>query len=229
MSTKTEEVETVPVELVQGSLFDNEHIKVKSDGIHFAETTPYEIWHDATIGILDMTRKSMRLAGQCLIFGERKYSDSYAQVLDPMKYSQKTLANAVGVVSALEDRWHDELSFDHHATVAPLKPEAQTELLDEAVKENLTTSALRKRKRERYPDKKRKTRDSAEKNAKGFPTLTAPKDEDKALALADILVAYFEQSEAICPAREWTKDRLKGWETRLNAIRKFHRRTGLQK
>lgn len=83
--------------------------------------------------------------GDWLIFGERKYGEMYSQAISETEYNYKTLANDKWVASRIGfSRRRENLSFDHHATVAEFEPEDQELLLNQAEEKKLTSSKFRK-------------------------------------------------------------------------------------
>lgn len=216
-------MEPATFEVVQADLFKDYIHREGSLDLSFEETTPFEVWESYTRGILEMGRRCMRDAGQCLLFGERKYGEKYAQVIDSMRYSPKTLQNATWVVKSVK-HWHDTLSFAHHEVVAALPPKAQEEMLTIADKEGLTVSKLKKAKNEKYPEKKKDSK---------LKKVNAPKidlqDENEMLQAGHMIIAFLEKEEADLPFRKWPKIRLDKWSAILGTFRKIHRRTGLIK
>lgn len=210
-------VEMPKFDIIQPDLFKDYIRRDEDFSIVFSEETPFEIWEPYTRGILEAGRRSMRDAGECLIFGERKYGEKYAQVIDAMRYSPKTLQNATWVVSHVKT-WFEKLSFAHHEVVAALPHKAQNDLLTIAEDEGLTVSKLKKVKNEKYPDKKRPSK----------PSKTAPAidltDENSVLQAGHMLIAYIEKAEADLPFRKWPKERVAKWKGIVETIAKVHRR-----
>lgn len=216
-------VETPKFDIVQPELF-SQFIKREDDfSLKFEENTPFEVWEAYTRGIFEMGRRSMRDAGECLLFGERKYGEKYAQVIDAMRYAPKTLQNASWVVSRIKE-WHDRLSFGHHEVVAALDPKVQDEMLTLAEKEALTVQKLKKVTAEKYPSKRPKKK--ADKKAPAKIDLT---DENEVLQAGHMVIAFLEAAEDKQPFRKWPKARMDRWAPIFATLRKIHRRTGLIK
>lgn len=211
-------VETAQVEVVQTDLF-KDYVATTNGDVVFAENTPFEVWQSYTEGILEFTRRSMKIAGQCLIFGERKYGERYAQVIDAMRYNPKTLANACTVVQNIK-HWHDRLSFAHHDVVCTLKEPDQEELLTLAEKEGLTVAKLRKVKNEKFPDKKKKSK----KGDKAPPKIDLT-DENEVIQAGHMVIAFLEKAEADLAFRKWPKERISKWEPILTCLTKIARRS----
>lgn len=212
-----EAIETAQVEVVQNDLF-KDFIQVEDgDKLTISAETPYEVWFGYTQGILEFTRRSMKIAGQLLNFGEKVYGEKAWQVVDAMRYNPKTLMNAQYVCKNIAE-WHDRLSFAHHEVVASLAAPAQEELLGAAENEALTVSKLRKRRNEKYlvkgKPKKKKT-----------PPKIDLQDEAELLQAGHMLIAFLEQAEAKQPFREWPEKRLVAWKPILITLTKIARRS----
>lgn len=70
--------------------------------------------------------------GRTIAWGEKRWGDRYTQALSWTNYSEGSLRNAVYVATNVpEELWSPDLSWTHHALVAPFKdqPWVQAELL----------------------------------------------------------------------------------------------------
>lgn len=207
--------ETAIVEVVQTDL-SKDYVATTNGDVIFAENTPYEVWESYTVGMLEFTRRSMRVVGQCLLFGEQAYGEKYAQVIDAMRYCPKTLANAVWVVKAIKS-WHDKLSFAHHEVVAALPAKAQDEMLEVAETEVLPVAKFKKLVKEKYPGKpSKKPKKPAKVNLQ---------DEAEVLQAVNLVIAFLEQEEGKLPFRQWPAKRLANWAAPLSALTKIARRS----
>lgn len=211
-------IETPKFDIVQSDMFKDFIQRDDEFNLVFSEETPFEIWEPYTRGILEAGRRNMRDAGYCLIFGERKYGEKYAQVIDAMRYAPKTLQNAVWVVSKITT-WHDRLSFAHHEVVAALSDVAQDELLTQAEDEGLTVSKMKKVKNEKYPDKKPKAK--KEKT----PAKIDLTDEAEVIQAGHMMIAFLEKAEADAPFKTWPKARMDKWAPILTTLVKIARRS----
>lgn len=83
--------------------------------------------------------------GDLLNFGERLFDhDRYAAVMELTGLRYETLSNYAWVCRRIaRSRRRDQLSFGHHAEVAALEPQEQTEALDAAIANGWTRSELR--------------------------------------------------------------------------------------
>lgn len=79
-----------------------------------------------------------------LNYAERKWGETYAQVMDETGLSYGYIANIRSVASKISrKRRNPRLSFSHHATVAYLPPEEQDRWLAEAEDKCLSRNDLR--------------------------------------------------------------------------------------
>lgn len=105
--------------------------------------------------------------GDFLIFGERKFSEVFAQVIEETGYDKHTLQNAMWVAEHVDhSRRREELKFGHYDAVAALGPAEQSEWLDRAVCDNLSVHRLRQ-----------ELRESGARNPKAQPDWTAPAED----------------------------------------------------
>jgi len=80
--------------------------------------------------------------GDWLRYGEERWGDDCYQAVSEL-FSPKTLANDKWVASRVDSSLRkEELSFSHHALVAPLEPEQQKALLERAVEKGMATADL---------------------------------------------------------------------------------------
>lgn len=82
--------------------------------------------------------------GDLLEYGEKNYGEKYTQALETTGYAAQTLMNATYVARNVHKSVrNDNLSFAHHAEVAPLDPPEQQRWLKKAEDEQLTRQELR--------------------------------------------------------------------------------------
>lgn len=82
--------------------------------------------------------------GDWLLFGEKKYGETFSQAMDATKYNYQTLATDKWVSSRVPlSCRHENLSWDHHRAVAALEPEVQKEFLDQAEEKEMGREQLR--------------------------------------------------------------------------------------
>lgn len=105
---------------------------------------PFEQWEQAGRRLLRVGRAVQFWIGDWILYGERNYGDTYRTAIDRTGYEYQTLANIVTVCREIESsRRREQLTFTHHAEVAPLEHGRQEELLDRAVTEGWSTAHLR--------------------------------------------------------------------------------------
>jgi hypothetical protein len=82
--------------------------------------------------------------GDWLRYGNERFGERYVQGARITGYDVQTLMNMVYVASRFEPaRRRDQLSFSHHAELAPLEPDAQEHWLARAETEGLSVRCLR--------------------------------------------------------------------------------------
>ncbi len=85
--------------------------------------------------------------GDWFAYGEAHYGEEAWQYLE---VTEKTLANWASVCRKVEpSRRREALKFSHHAEVAPLEPEEQERVLDEAASQGWSVQRIREEVKER--------------------------------------------------------------------------------
>ena len=92
--------------------------------------------------ITKITKNYQFWVGDYLNKGEADFGEEFSQVLD--EFNEKTLRNWMLVCKKIPPARRRDLSFSHHAVVAPLDEARQEELLDMAVKKHISEKELRK-------------------------------------------------------------------------------------
>lgn len=104
----------------------------------------YEQWENIGQLINRISKSIMWWLGDWLNYGEANYGEKYTQAVDATGRSYQTLANAGYVAKYVEtSRRRESLSWSHHAEVASLKPDEQSDWLDRAEIEGMTSKELR--------------------------------------------------------------------------------------
>lgn len=105
-----------------------------------------ERWVEVGYTLRAMEKGIQFWVGDWLAYGEDRYcEDAFAE----MDCSDKTLANWASTCRRVApERRLPDVGFSHHAEVAPLPPEKQTEVLEEVRTENYTVGQTRERVRE---------------------------------------------------------------------------------
>jgi hypothetical protein len=82
--------------------------------------------------------------GDWCIYGEDHYGGKYAEIIAATEYDYQTVANAKYVARRFEfSRRRENLSWSHHAEVAPLEPAEADRWLDRAAAEHWSQKTLR--------------------------------------------------------------------------------------
>jgi hypothetical protein len=144
---------------------------VSETGMVFKDETPEMEWKRITESICLLFEKSDKthsqaamMLGDALRFGEEKFGEKYADVIDATREYMRTR----GIEQAKNWQWvagkipphlrRINLSFAHHELVAKLEQSEQEEFLKLADDEGLTVRELREKVRERHPGKPRATK-----------------------------------------------------------------------
>lgn len=106
----------------------------------------FEIWLTYGRALRRVKGALKFVLGDWLNFGEAAYGEKYSQALTLWPESNYgSLANTAYVCSNVDISCrHENLTFEHHYTVAKLDPDKQKELLDLAEENDWTVSELRK-------------------------------------------------------------------------------------
>lgn len=124
--------------------------------------------------------------GDWLNYGDTTFTDMadrYAEAIEATGYNKGTLYNCKRVAQAFPpDRRKEELTWSHHAVVAPLPQADQDYLLETAVQDDLTVAQLR----QLVAAMKNGTQD-AEAQAKGEPHEPENEEEKAQKEMADSL------------------------------------------
>ena len=115
------------------------------NGLEVIGTPSFEDWEKMGEFLKKAEDSVLFWLGDWISFGECNYGEKYSQALDITEYAYSTLKTAVYVSShvPIEVR-RPTLSFAHHSEVASLEPDEQYQLLDKAVKRQMSRNAFRK-------------------------------------------------------------------------------------
>lgn len=134
-----------------------EGITVTETGWEPARTLTFAEWREAGDQLLRVGRAWQWWVGDWILYGESAYEDRYADVLEQTGYEYATISHVISVARRVDaSRRREELSWSHHAEVAPLDPEQQVEWLQRAVDEDLTLARFRTVLREVKGERERK-------------------------------------------------------------------------
>lgn len=104
----------------------------------------FEEWESIGAGLQLLERGMLWWIGDWLNYGEERFGEKHAQVLDSKKYTQGTLANCKYVAKRFApSSRYDGLSWSHHYAVAKLPPADRDVWLAKAEEESWTRAELR--------------------------------------------------------------------------------------
>jgi len=113
-------------------------------GLTVTGNPTFEEWQNCGDFLKQAERSVQFWIGDWLNYGEKKYGETYSQALEITDYEEGTLRDAKWVSSKVPlSLRNDNLEFNHHRAVAPLKPEEQKFWLAKAEEEHLSVSDLR--------------------------------------------------------------------------------------
>lgn len=109
----------------------------------------FEEWASEAPTLIRVAQSAMWWLGDYLAYGEARWPDKWAQVIEATGYSEQTLKNALWVSTRIppSERRLD-VPFSQHRAVASLDPQPRRKLLDEAATRNLSEYEVRTRVRE---------------------------------------------------------------------------------
>ena len=112
---------------------DEKPFDIGPNGLIVNGAPTFEQWRKFGDTLRDIKNAVQWAVGDWINYGETHYGEKYAQALDETKYAYGTLRNYASIAERV-DLSHrvTGLSWSHHAAVAPLSPDEQTEVLQEA-------------------------------------------------------------------------------------------------
>jgi len=144
---------------------------VSATGMVFKDETPESEWKRYTEDLCRLyentgkrSAQAAMMLGDALRFGEEKFGERYADVIDATRdYMRtigiKTLQNWQWIAGKIApNRRHANLSLAHHEAVARLPADEQDKFLAKAEEEAMTVKELRGTIREAHPGKPRKSK-----------------------------------------------------------------------
>lgn len=103
-------------------------------------------WEAAGAELQRMGRAVNWWLGDWILYGEQAYGETYSEAIDLTGLEHDTLKNIVWVArNVLERSRRRDLSWSHHAVVAPLPEPEQAMWLEAAEREGMTVARLRSR------------------------------------------------------------------------------------
>lgn len=122
-----------------------------------------------------MSRSSQWWVGDWVRYGSERWGEKYAQAAKITGYDVHSLRNMAYVASRFEaSRRRDNLTWSHHAEIAPLELEEQELWLDRASQERLSVSDLRVELRSARRADKGSLSDRVEPDAPDLPMIVCP-------------------------------------------------------
>jgi hypothetical protein len=119
------------------------HVIASQTGLKFSPDIPYATWKVVGTKLGTRINSACWWLGDWLLFGERHY-DRYRDAVGATGLDYQTLRNYAVIARRFPlSRRRDNLSFQHHATVAALPDEAQERWLDLAASNGWSLHALR--------------------------------------------------------------------------------------
>ena len=116
---------------------------ISRTGLELPEDLPIEEWKEIGLTLCEVSQSVMWWIGDWIRYGEGAYGEVYNQALEETGYEYKTLRNAVYVASRIKLSYRkDNLSWSHHAAVAPLVPREQKVWLNRAEKKGWSRRQL---------------------------------------------------------------------------------------
>lgn len=159
------------------------HIRCTDTGVIVEGDLPLEKWAKGFEFFQKIGSKTQWWRGDMLVYGERKYGESYAQAVDLHGKSESRLQTYVYVALKFPiERRRPELSFDHHAECASLEAREADALLLRAIRERWTKMDVREEtarinERNGVPKRGRKPGSTAAKVAASGKTPQVPEGE----------------------------------------------------
>lgn len=206
-------------------------------GIIIDDSMPIEAYCEAAADIGGMVADGLWALGDLFTWGERVLGESYAQPIDMLKYSEKTVKDATWVSGIFPpSRRHAALTFNHHKIVAGLEPKDREELLHQSEINEWSTRELTEEKKKKFPSTKKPGKakkkadapaegEASEESAKTLPEEKAVKvTQEEAIEHLDLSIAFFE---ALDPKTTFLPETHAKFAARFKALRRHARRHGM--
>lgn len=117
------------------------YVSFEKTRLSFSKDTPRGVWSAVLLKLRDAERSVQWWIGDAMAYGELHYGES---AFADLERQDKTLANWATVARKVHpSRRREDVRFSHHAEVASLPPEQQTEVLERVSTEDLTVSETR--------------------------------------------------------------------------------------
>ncbi|MDH5561342.1 MAG: hypothetical protein OEY59_10875 [Deltaproteobacteria bacterium] len=113
-------------------------------GLHIPENTTDFQWQEIGKGLSKMDKAIQWAIGDWFLFGEKKFGEIFELAEDITGYKKGTLINFKAIASKFSpSRRRDELSWNHFQAIQALPEKKQDQIIEAAIKENLSVAKLR--------------------------------------------------------------------------------------
>jgi hypothetical protein len=170
-------------------------------GIDFHGDLSFEEWEKIGEKLGDAERSLGLMIGDWINYAENKWGEKYNEAIACTGLEYRTLRNYAYVARKVQLSYrYDNLTFNHHYTVAKLKdPEEQKHWLDQAAKHDLGVDRLRK--------SINFGRIATEEEVEGDPS---DRGYVTYLALLNRIRRWWARETEKAPVEEWDEDRRQG-------------------
>lgn len=132
------------LEVISDSNIQIGKFRLARTGLVVSGAPTYDEWYQCGKFLTQAEKAIQFWIGDWINYGEKKYGETYTQAIDETGMDYGTLANDKYVASKIEfSRRRENLSFSHHQEVAPLDPDTQDKMLDDATKLHLNQKEFR--------------------------------------------------------------------------------------
>ena len=130
---------------MENSLVKIPKCDISKNKLEFDPSLTFNEWKEAGRFLKQVEGSVQFWVGDWLNFGKKKYEHGkYEQALIDLGYEYHTLTKFSAIAENVEGcRRRQDLGFSHHAEVAPLPPEEQSQWLEKAEQEQLSVRELR--------------------------------------------------------------------------------------
>lgn len=129
----------------QVGLFNYPECTFTTTGLLIPEGMPFARWEALGDDLRKAAKGVQFWIGDWIRYGQHSYGEKYAQAINATGRDEQTLMNYVYVAENVEIyRRRENVDYSKHAEVASLTPEQQSDVLEQAEKENLTVKQVRR-------------------------------------------------------------------------------------
>jgi hypothetical protein len=177
---------------------NNPKFSITPTGIEFHQDLDFDEWNDLGQKLAPIGKSIGFIIGDWINYAENKWGEKYNEAIACTGLEYRTLKNYAYVARKVQLSYrYDNLTFNHHYTVAKLKDgEEQKHWLDQAAKHDLGVDRLRK--------SINFGRIATEEEVQGDP---ADKGYVTYLALLNRIRRWWARETQKAPVEEWDDDR----------------------